>query len=63
MQPLSASGYRNLTALVAIVAVLATAYLLVPHPLVKYGAWLVVFSVWMAWFVAAAHEWISNADF
>lgn len=63
MQPLSASGYRNLTALVAVVAILATAYLLVPHPLVKYGAWLVVFSVWMVWFVAAAREWISNADF
>ena len=63
MQSLSASGYRNLTALVAVVAILATAYLLVPHPLVKYGAWLVVFSVWMAWFVAAAREWIANADF
>jgi hypothetical protein len=36
---------------------------LVPHPVARYGAWLVVFTIWMVWFVAAAVEWISKADF
>lgn len=63
MRTLTASGYRTLAAVVAVAALLAVAYLLVPHPMVKYGAWLVVFSIWMAWFVAAAREWISRADF
>ena len=56
-------NYRNLSALAVVTALLGFAYFVVPHPLVKYGAWLLVFSVWMAWFVAAAREWISKADF
>lgn len=53
---------RTLVALVAVTALLAGAYAL-SHPLVQYGAWLVAFTIWMVWFVFAAAEWISNADF
>jgi hypothetical protein len=56
-------NYRNLSALAVVVAVLGVAYFVAPHPLVKYAAWLLAFSIWMAWFVAAAREWISKADF
>jgi len=54
---------RNLAALVAVGALLGGAYLLGSNPLVRYGAWLLAFAVWMAWFVAVAREWISRADF
>lgn len=54
---------RNVAALGAAAATLAVAYVLVPDPLVQYGAWLVVFSVWMAWFLFVAVEWIANANF
>ena len=59
----SVVDYRTLTALVAVAASLGFAYVYYPHPLVKYGAWLVAFAVWMAWFVSRAAEWVSNADF
>lgn len=54
---------RNVAALGAVVLLLAIGYVFVPHPLVRYGVWLLAFSIWMAWFVATAREWISNADF
>lgn len=63
MSRLRALGRRNLLALAAVVALLVGAYLFVPHPIAQYGAWLVVFTVWMVWFVFAAAEWVSNADF
>ncbi|NEU56729.1 hypothetical protein [Halorussus sp. MSC15.2] len=63
MRELLGPSYRNLAALAVVAAVLGVAYLLVRHPLVQYGAWLVAFAVWMAWFVAVAREWLSKADF
>jgi len=53
----------NLAALTVVAVVLGIAHLSSPPPLVRYGAWLVAFAVWMAWFVAIAREWISRADF
>ncbi|UPV73598.1 hypothetical protein M0R89_13750 [Halorussus limi] len=55
--------YLNLAALAAVTALIGVAYVLASSPLVRYGAWLVAFAVWMAWFVAVAREWISRADF
>ena len=43
--------------------VLVGAYMFVSHPVVRYGAWLVVFTIWMLWFVLAAVQWLSMADF
>ena len=62
MGPVLDANRRNLTALGSVTAVLAVVYVLVPHPIVQYGAWLVVFVVWMAWFVLAGTEWLSQAD-
>ncbi|WP_247006365.1 hypothetical protein [Halorientalis litorea] len=55
-------AWRDLVATAAVTGVLVGAYLVVPHPVVQYGAWLVVFAVWMAWFVLAGVEWLSNPD-
>lgn len=63
MRDRTVADYHTLTALVAVAALLVFAYVYYPHPLVQYGAWLVVFSVWMAWFVSKAAEWVSNAEF
>ncbi|WP_336336077.1 hypothetical protein [Haloarcula brevis] len=42
----------------SVAASLVTAYVLVPDPTVQYGAWLVVFCVWMAWFVSFGARWL-----
>lgn len=54
---------RNVGALVAVTLALAVGYLVVPGAVSAYGAWLVVFAIWMAWFVLAGIEWLHNADF
>ena len=41
----------NVAAAVTVVGLLVVAYALVPHPYVQYGAWLVIFTIWMVWFV------------
>jgi hypothetical protein len=43
-------------------AVLAVAYLVVPHPVVQYGAWLVVFCLWMGWFFFYGTKWLYGVD-
>jgi len=56
-------GRQTPAALAGVTALLVVAYVLVPHPIVQYGAWLVAFTVWMAWFVLTFVEWLSNADY
>ncbi|WP_276300697.1 hypothetical protein [Halorussus lipolyticus] len=63
MRDLLGPSSRNVLALVIVGALVGGAYLLVSNPLVRYGVWLLVFAIWMAWFVAVAREWISRADF
>lgn len=53
---------RNLSAL-ALVALAFGLAALSASPGVQYGAALVVFTVWMAWFVLTAIDWIRRADF
>lgn len=53
---------RNLAALLLVCVALAVA-VSVESPLVRYGAALVVFTVWMGWFVLAAIDWLRHADF
>ncbi|WP_132057568.1 hypothetical protein [Halorussus amylolyticus] len=62
MRARSVGLYRTLAAALAVAAILVVAHL-VAHPVAEYGAWLAAFAIWMAWFVAAAHDWLSNADF
>jgi hypothetical protein len=53
---------RNLAALAVVAAALGVAALSASAG-VQYGAALVVFTVWMAWFVLTAIDWIRRADF
>ncbi len=43
-------------------SVLLLAYGLVSEAIVRYGAWLVVFSIWMGWFVYFGTKWIYDVD-
>lgn len=63
MREILGPTHRNLAALAAVGALVGLAQFAASDPLVRYGAWLVAFAVWMAWFAAAAREWISKADF
>jgi len=54
---------RNAAALGAVTGLLVLVYVVVPHPIAQYGAWLVVFTIWMVWFVETFVEWLSNADY
>ena len=63
MRTVFAVNRRNLTALGSVTVLLAVVYLLVPHPIAQYGAWLVVFFIWMSWFVFVGIDWLSRADF
>lgn len=49
-------------AVVGALGTLTVAYLLVPDPIVQYGAWLVVFCIWMAWFVFFGTKWLYDVD-
>ena len=63
MRDLLGPTYRNVAVLGVITALLGVAYVVASDPLIQYAAWLAVFAIWMAWFVAVAREWISRADF
>ncbi|WP_436931550.1 hypothetical protein [Halosimplex halobium] len=52
----------NVAAAVSAVALLVVAYVLVPHPYVQYGAWLVIFTVWMVWFVYLGVDHVYGID-
>lgn len=41
----------DVLALASVVALLAAGHFLVPHWATTYGAYLLAFSIWMAWFV------------
>lgn len=53
---------RDVAAVAAVLASLVVAYVLVPDPAVQFGAWLVVFCVWMLWFVAFGVRWVYGED-
>lgn len=53
---------RDYAAAAAVAATLLIAYVLVPTPVVQYGAWLVVFCVWMVWFILVAVSVLPHVD-
>jgi hypothetical protein len=53
---------RTLAALGIVAIPVVAASLFVSDPVVRYGAWLVAFSLWMGWFVLAGVEWIDARD-
>ena len=46
----------------SVAVTLLVAYVLVPTPVVQYGAWLVVFCVWMVWFILLAVSLLPTID-
>ncbi|MFD1513297.1 hypothetical protein [Halomarina rubra] len=54
---------RNGLALAIVTLAAFVAFVAVPDERLQYAAALVAFTVWMAWFVAAAVDWLSRADF
>jgi len=53
---------RHAAAVALVVAAFAVAELLAA-PTARYGAYLIAFAVWMAWFVLTCVEWLRRADF
>lgn len=53
---------RNVAALLTVAAALGSASVIGSKE-AYYGASLVIFTVWMAWFVLTAVEWLKRADF
>jgi len=51
-------GLWDALAAVSVAITLVVAYVLVPGPGIQYGAWLTIFSVWMAWFVSYGARWL-----
>jgi len=51
---------RNLAVFAVAVLLLAVTHLVVPHWSTRYGAYLVVFSLWMIWFVQRVVELIDD---
>ncbi len=44
----------------SVLLLLVIAYLLYPDPVVQYGVWLTVFTLWMAWFVSFGVRWVAD---
>ncbi|MBX0322310.1 hypothetical protein EGH21_04590 [Halomicroarcula sp. F13] len=53
-----APGRWDAAAAGSVAALLVVAYVVVPDATVQYGAWLLVFCIWMAWFVAFGARWL-----
>jgi hypothetical protein len=49
---------RDYLTAASVALLLVVAYVVYPDPLVQYGVWLVVFTIWMAWFVAFGVDWL-----
>jgi len=52
----------DVTAAAAAVSVLLLAYGLLSDAILRYGAWLVVFIIWMSWFVYFGTKWMYDID-
>ncbi len=46
----------------SVLGLLLVAYVVYPHPLVRYGVWLTIFTIWMAWFVSFGVRWVYASD-
>ncbi|MDS0277858.1 hypothetical protein NDI85_08625 [Halomicroarcula sp. S1AR25-4] len=53
-----APGRWDAAAAASVAALLVVAYVLIPDATVQYSAWLLVFCIWMAWFVAFGARWL-----
>ncbi len=51
-------GRWDYAAVTSALGLLVLAYVVYPRPLLQYGVWLVVFTIWMAWFVFFGVKWV-----
>jgi hypothetical protein len=54
-----APARRDWAAGASVLGLLVVAYAVYPDPVLQYGVWLAVFTVWMAWFVSFGVRWLS----
>ncbi|MEF8813154.1 MAG: hypothetical protein V5A55_04980 [Halovenus sp.] len=52
----------DVLAVAVAVSVLLFAYGLLSDVIIRYAAWLVVFSIWMGWFVYFGTKWMYDID-
>ncbi|MEF8852517.1 MAG: hypothetical protein V5A28_08875 [Haloarculaceae archaeon] len=52
----------NVATAVVVVGLLVAAYVVVRDPFVQYSVWLVVFTIWMAWFVYVGVDYVYGTD-
>jgi hypothetical protein len=57
------ADWRRHVGALAVVAAAFGVAAVVSRPEAQYAAWLITFSVWMAWFVLTTIEWIRHAEF
>jgi uncharacterized membrane protein YphA (DoxX/SURF4 family) len=58
MEPPPRPNRWDLAAWGSAAATLGVAHLLLVDSLARYGAWLLVFTIWMAWFVYYGVRWL-----
>jgi hypothetical protein len=54
---------RHVAALLVAGAAVWVTHTATSSPGLRYGSYLVVFTIWMLWFVLTTVEWIRRADF
>lgn len=53
---------RNVATGAVVAGLLVVAYVVYPHRILQYGVWLVIFTLWMAWFVSAGVDYVYGTD-
>jgi hypothetical protein len=49
-------------AFLTVLLCLVVAYVIYPEQIVQYGAWLVIFTIWMGWFFYFGTKWLYSVD-
>jgi hypothetical protein len=62
MEPPPRPDRWDLVAWASAAGLLAGTYLLLPDPLLQYGAWLAIFTIWMVWFVYYGVRWMYGME-
>jgi lipopolysaccharide export LptBFGC system permease protein LptF len=52
----------NVATAVVVVGLLVFAYVVVQRPLVQYSVWLVIFTIWMAWFIYVGVDYFYGTE-
>jgi hypothetical protein len=55
-------GVFDYAAGLSALGLLVFAYVIFPNMIVQYGAWLAIFTIWMAWFVYYGTKWMYGVE-